>query len=70
MTRGRPGPRRWLPSYFRAMRRRCQASRVSGCRDVFPQHTIFFLEIVDDVALLLVDPAGHGDDDTALESAC
>ena len=24
MTRGRPGPRRWLPSYFRAMRRRCQ----------------------------------------------
>ena len=34
-----------------------------ACRDVFPQHTIFFLEIVDDVALLLVDPAGHGDDE-------
>ena len=24
---------------------------------------ILFLEIVDDVALLLVDPAGHGDDE-------
>ena len=93
MTRGRPGPR-WLPSYFRAMRRRCQqgiggdqrlklteraATESLGlcrhapplpvretepaCRDVFPQRTIFFLEIVDDVALLLVDPAGHGDDE-------
>lgn len=31
--------------------------------ELFAQHSILCLEIVDDVALLLVDPAGHGDDE-------
>ncbi len=30
---------------------------------LFPQDAILFLEIVNDVTLLLVDPAGHGDDE-------
>ena len=29
-TRGRPGPRRWLPSYFAAMSSQCQRNDVSG----------------------------------------
>src|SRR6516225_3990550 len=32
--RGRPGPRRWLPSYFLAISRRCQASSVAGSFNV------------------------------------
>ena len=32
-------------------------------REVFPKDAVLFLEVVDDVALLLVDPAGHGDDE-------
>ena len=32
-------------------------------RELFPKDAVLFLEIVDDVALLLVDPAGHGDDE-------
>ena len=31
--------------------------------ELFAQHPVLCLEIVDDVALLLVDPAGHGDDE-------
>ncbi len=30
---------------------------------VFPKDAVLFLEVVDDVALLLVDPAGHGDNE-------
>ena len=30
---------------------------------MFPEDAVLFLEIVDDVALLLVDPAGHGDNE-------
>ena len=32
-------------------------------RELFPKDAVLFLELVDDVALLLVDPAGHGDDE-------
>ena len=31
--------------------------------EVFPKDTILFLEVIDDVALLPVDPAGHSDDE-------
>jgi hypothetical protein len=30
MIRGRPGPRRWLPSYLLAINFRCQRNKVSG----------------------------------------
>src|SRR5262249_14821863 len=88
-----PAPRCLLPSYFRAISRRCQASSAAGvtmvvnscslrqpnflaltakCRRcsslkpqplgsaLFPQDTILFLKIVDDVLLLLVHPASQG----------
>ena len=32
-------------------------------REAFPKDAVLFLEIVDDVALLLGDPSGHGDDE-------
>ena len=96
MTRGRPGPRRPLPSYCLAISCRCQRRRVSGrdqgvqvtespspearglCGQVpalgvgepetartelLSEDAILFLERVNDVTRLLVDPARDGHDE-------
>ena len=40
---------------------RVRESQTFG-RELFPKDAVLFLEIGDNLALLLIDPAGHGDD--------
>jgi hypothetical protein len=58
VTGGRPGPRRRWPSYFRAIRARCQASKVSGVtmvlRSVRPRRPSVSLLKIDHSSLEVV----------------